>query len=137
MTRGKGGERVVAVMWAVIAEVCLVGVGTIWLYTTAGTRAGYGRIGSVTVVAVAILLTLVAAVVDLNAARIRRAAQLVFAVVLMVVAGVVVPLVITDLVTGPGVDIPLALAVAGMMVLATHLIRTARSPSDEGNARDR
>jgi hypothetical protein len=137
MARRKGNERVVAVMWAAIAEVCLVGVGAIWLYTMAGTRAGYGRAGSMTVVGVAIVLTLAGAVAALNSARMRRGAQLALAGGLIVAGGVVVPLVITDVVTGPGVDVPLALAVVGMVVLAVRLIRSGRSLSAGGNESDR
>lgn len=57
----------------------------------------------------------------------RRGVQLAVSVLLTVTACAVVPLVITDLVTGPGVGTLLVLAVAGMEVLAVHLIRAGRS----------
>jgi hypothetical protein len=111
--------------WAAIAEVCLVGVGVVWLVTTAGTHAGYGRIGSIAVVALSVVLTAVAA---LSPSGMRRGPRLFIAGFLAVVAGGVVPLAITDLFTGLGVGIPLALAVAGMEVLAVHLIRARTTP---------
>lgn len=75
----------------------------------------------------AILLTVVGAVVALWRPRMRRGVQLAVSVLLTVTACAVVPLVITDLVTGPGVGTLLVLAVAGMEVLAVHLIRAGRS----------
>jgi hypothetical protein len=127
MTRGSGrgrGTRTVAVTWAAIAEICLVGAVILWLGTSAGAHAGYGKLGSVALAGLSILVTVVAVVGAFSSSGWRRGSRLAVAGVLAVTAGGVLPLAITGLVTaGAGVGLLLALAVVGMEILAVHLIR--------------
>jgi hypothetical protein len=115
--------------WAAISGICLVGVIIIWLISpSAAAHAGYGRAGSITVLALSVLLTATGVVVAVSASRLRRGPRLTVAIMLAVVAGGVIPLALTDLV-GPGVTgviVPLVLAVIGMEFLAVFLIRAAR-----------
>lgn len=114
-------------LWAAIAEVCLVGVGVVWLMTSAGAHAGYGRFGSIAVLVLSVLLTAIAMVAAVRSPGIHAATRITLAGILALAAAGVVPLVITDLVAGPGVGLPLALAVAGMEILVVHLIRAGRT----------
>lgn len=125
MVRDGRGQRSVFLAWAAIAEVCLVGVGVVWLTTTAGIHTGYGLTGSIAVLVLAVLLTFVAALVYLSSRAIRRGVRLALAGLLAAATGAVAPLAIVDLWTGSGIYLLLALAVAGMDILAVHLIRTS------------
>lgn len=124
-----GGRCPAAMAWAAIAEICLVGVIIIWLTSpSAAAHAGYGRAGSITVLAVSVLLTAMGVVVTVSASRLRRGPRLTVAIMLAIVAGGVLPLALTDLVGpgSPGVIVPLSLAVIGMEFVAAFLIRAAR-----------
>src|SRR5437763_6309596 len=116
MTVPKGkskSRRFAAMTWAAIAETCLVGVIIIWLISpSAAAQAGYGRAGSIIVLALSMLFTAMGVVMTLSASRLRRGPRLTVAILLAVVAGGVIPLALTGLVEpgATGVIVPLALA---------------------------
>lgn len=115
--------------WAAIAGICLVGVIIMWLISpSAAAHAGYGRAGSITVLALSVLSTAMGVLVAVSESRPRRGLRLAVAITLAVVAGGVIPLALTDLVEpgATGVIVPLALAVTGMEFLAVFLVRAAR-----------
>lgn len=124
------GHRVATVIWAAIAEIGLAGSIYIWsLSASAAARAGYGRTGSIALLAVSMLATAIGVVLSGERSRVGRRQQVIVGIGLAVVAGCVVPLVLVDLLSpgSNGIFAPLALAIAGMCFVATSLTRKKQS----------
>lgn len=124
--RTNRGNRVTAVTWAAIAEIGLAGTIYIWsLSASAAVRAGYGRAGSIVLLAVSMLATAIGVAFLLGRSRIGQRQRIMTGVGLAVIAGGVVPLALLDLLTpgSSGIFVPLALAIAGMCFVATSLTR--------------
>ncbi len=119
-------NRVATVTWAGIAEIGLGGVINIWsMSATAAARAGYGRTGSIALLAVSMLATAVGVVLSRERFRIGRRQRIVAGTGLAMIAGCVVPLVLLDLLTpgSSGIFILLAQSIIGMCVVAISLTR--------------
>jgi hypothetical protein len=130
LTRSRS-DRTAAVTWAGIAEICLAGTVLIW-QTSANRHGGYGPLWSVTAVALAGLLTLVGVAAAFSN-RLSARPKLVLAILLDTAAGGVLPLAISDLDTeGGGESLLLIQAVIGIVVLATHLMKTRRRSERDG-----
>jgi hypothetical protein len=112
------------VSWAGVVEIFLAGTVLVWS-TSASTHGGYGLTGSITVVALAGLLTLAAAVAVF--VRMSTVPKVVLAALLCAAACGVVPLAVIDLLTeGGGIGLLLVQPLIGMVILAVHLIRSER-----------
>jgi hypothetical protein len=126
----KQGSRALAFGWALIAEIGLGATIDIWsVSTSAAARAGYGRITSTVLLAISMLATGIAVILVLLR---RGSAWLVVPVVLAALAGGIVPLILTDLLSpgGSGDSFLLVLATAGMCLVATYLFRGRRNGDD-------
>lgn len=124
--RTNRGNRVATVTWAGIAEIGLAGVIYIWsMHASAAARAGYGRTGSIALLAVSMLATAVGIVLSHERYRIGRRQRIAAGVGLAMIAGCLVPLVLLDVLT-PGSDglfVLLAQSIVGMCFVATSLTR--------------
>jgi hypothetical protein len=122
----KQGGRAVALTWALVAEIGLGTTIDIWsLSASAAARAGYGRTTSTVLLAVSMLATGIGGLLVL----LRQGhVWLVVPLVLAVLAGGIVPLVLTDLMSpgGSGDSLLLVLSTAGMCLVATYLFRGRR-----------
>lgn len=127
-------KRLTALTWAAIAEVSLTGVFIIWsISPSAAAHASYGRTGSLTMLAMSMVLTLAGAVTAIMTSQLGKWVRLAVAILVAVTAGGVVPLTLPGLAapTAPGAAGalgPLILAIAGMEFVAAHLIRGRPSP---------
>jgi hypothetical protein len=125
----KQGGRAAAVTWALVAEIGLGTTIDIWsLSASAAARAGYGRTTSTVLLAISMLATGIGGVLVL----LRRGhAWLAVPVVLAVLAGGIVPLILTDMTSpgGSGDSLLLVLATVGMCLVATYFFR-GRSNGD-------
>ena len=111
--------------WVAVVEVSLAGTLLLWIISPlAAQGADYGPGLPIAIVSLAVVLTLVAAVVVILGRRVSRALRLTTAVALAVIAAGLVPLILAGLAKmSAGPELLLVLAVIGMEFVAVNIPR--------------